>query len=676
MADTIITTLRILGTRAYINGARASARAIRDVGKAGDETSAGMQLFKGSMASVAGGLGILTQAAKSAGFVLGATAIYGAKLGLEFDASIERSQVGMETLLGSAKEAKKTVEAVKAFALKAPMLSVAAAVQSSQQLIGAGLSAKKAVPTMTAFSDTLSAMGRRPEDLQRMTYAFQQMFSKGKVTAEELRGQLGEIFPASKLMARGMGISMAELASRMKEGSVTGTKPIFLLLQEMEKEFGGATKRSAETFSGQLNNMKENARAILGDVFKPLFDTLKNDVFPWVNKIGVEIGKWAKGGGPQRLIDAAKTGFRGPTRSSVRRVREGGGAMRTETVTKKVKRRGGIEGIVQTAGELAGKVIPEIVKVAGQLWDALKPAEPFLNNVLIPFVEGFAVGLYKGLIGLIPLIKGFATFLGWIGDKAKPIRPIIQGIGFVIGYVFGPGKLGVFRLFGKVLGIVARGFGKIYGWLIRVSPAVNRVVFWFLSLPGRVGQALGGLVGKVGGAMRKVGSALLSPFRSFGKKIAGFISASVGAVVSAIANFGKQIATALWNALPAWMRKLLTVGARGFADALKSLGGQAKPGTRGPGGTVQDQRRVRRPAGRNPYAVPRRAVGGPISGLAMVGERGPELANFGGGGFVWPTPKAASIPEINIKHTSRLVWKGREVALAVAEDTSDKKARR
>jgi tape measure domain-containing protein len=673
MADPVITTLRILGTRAYINGARASARAIREVGKASDETGKGMSLFKGTLGAVTGALGIMASAAKSASLILGALTVYSAKVGLEFDANIERSTVGLTTLLGNAKDAKKVVQDVTSFAVKAPLLSVADSIQSTQQLIGAGLKAKDAVPTMTAFSDTLSAMGRRPEDLQRMTYAFQQMLSKGQVSAEELRGQLGEIFPASRLMAKGMGISMKELADKMKAGEVKGKKPIMLLLKEMEKEFHGATKRSAQTFAGQLNNMKENAKVTLGLIWMPLFKGLRDKVFPWVNKVGQGIQDWAKGGGVDRLLDLAKTGFARP---------QAAGAP-TELGGKKVKTKG-TEGFLGKAmfkgGQLVAKILPEISKQAKALWDALKPAEPFVTNVLLPFVAGFAVGLYKGLIGLIPLIKIFAQVLGWIGQKAAPLKPVFAAIGFLIGYVFGPAKIGVFRVFGKVFEALGGPLTKVWGWLSKLRPVVDAIAGrlsamaakWFsifTLMSTKVVDFVSAFVrlfGRIWGAASRIISKIYGAFKSFGGKVAGFISGSVGAVISAIVNWGESIATALWDSLPEWMKKLLG-GVGGIVNAIK----KSKPGGKAPrkGGKVGG---LFSPG----HKLPTRASGGPVSGLAMVGERGPEIADFGPGGFVYPQRQQVSMPDQNITLYAPIIWKGREVAKAIAEDTSDRKARR
>ena len=669
MADPVITTLRILGTRAYINGARASARAIKEVGSASKETGSGMQLFKGALGGVTGALGIMTSAAKSAVTILGALTLYGAKVGLEFDAQIERAQMGMTTLLGSSKEAKKVVQQVQDFAVKAPMLSVADSVSSAQMLIGAGLKAKEAVPTMKAFSDTLSAMGRRPEDLQRMTYAFMQMMSKGKITAEELRGQLGEIFPASKLLAKGMGISMAELQAKMKEGSVKGMKPIRILLREMEKRFGGATEKSAQTFSGMLNNMKENARVILGQIFQPLFVFMRDKLFPWVNKVAGGIQKWAKGGGTKRLITNITGGFRAQTQGAPVARQRGLGQAGERLQKPQQKGKGFLDKMSFAFGKLAGKVIPELKKQFTLLWDALKPAWPFVQHVLIPFVEGFAFGLYKGIIALIPLIKIFATALGWIGQQVGKYKldKYFAMLGAVIGFVFGPSKLGIFRLFGKVFELMGGIVGKAVDFLLSKSATINRIGDFFLGLAARLPKI-----------MSTIWKVIKTPFTWLSTKLPGIISGAIGAVVSAITNFGAQVGKALgdaiWNALPGWAKKVLVggvkIGKKTIGAVSSFVGGKSHtPPGRRQGGIGPIVPRTAIPA-------TKRASGGWTSGLTIVGERGPEIAEFPANTYIHPTPKMPSIPAMNINLTAPIDWKGREVAKAVAEDTSDQKARR
>jgi len=241
----------------------------------------------------------------------------------------------------------------------------------------------------------------------------------------------------------------------------------------------------------------------------------------------------------------------------------------------------------------------------------------------------------------------------------------------VIGYVFGPGKLGIFRLFGKVLGVIGSMAARIFNWFDRVSPAVRSITSSVLTL-----------MAKVPGWASKIVSGLTSPFRSLGKKIAGFISAAVGAAVSAITSFGAAVGTALgeaiWNALPDPLKKLLTGGIEGLSKAGGFLSAKAPTKSGRVGGTTPAPGRVNRGAKtRGPAGIiPRRVGGGWTSGLTLVGEQGPELASFPANTYIHPEPKRAILPAINVNSTAHIYWKGREVATAVAEDTSNQKARR
>jgi tape measure domain-containing protein len=284
-SNEIITALRIIGAGEYSRAAHYASQSVREIDNAQTRAERSARSLGQRMDLLSGQIG--------RGLGRGATvaATFGAglvKMGLNFDAMIERSEIGIGSLVGSMDQAKDITADVRDFALKAPLFGTDQMIKTAQQLIGAGYDAKNVVPYLTTFSDTLSALGRRPEDLQRMTYAFVQMMSKGQISAEELRGQLGEIFPAQKILAREMGLSTDEFARKMKEGTFKGSKYIHLLLRGMEKDFGGSTERMATTFDGQLANIRESTKYTLGILFKPLFTYLEKDAFPALKYFGDE----------------------------------------------------------------------------------------------------------------------------------------------------------------------------------------------------------------------------------------------------------------------------------------------------------------------------------------------------------------------------------------------------
>lgn len=73
----------------------------------------------------------------------------------------------------------------------------------------------------SAISEVAVTLGMSTDDLQGSLRAVGQMMSKGKIQAEELRGQLGDRLPmAINVMAESMGVSTFELGEMMKAGDV------------------------------------------------------------------------------------------------------------------------------------------------------------------------------------------------------------------------------------------------------------------------------------------------------------------------------------------------------------------------------------------------------------------------------------------------------------------------
>jgi tape measure domain-containing protein len=287
-SNEIITKIRIIGAGEYSRAAHYAATSVREIDSAQTRAERSGRRLGEKMDALSQKAGRGMAKAATVGLTFGAGLV---KMGINFDAMIQRSEIGIGSLIGDMDKAKDITADVRKFALEAPLFGTDQMIKTAQQLIGAGYDAKNVVPYLTTFSDTLSALGRKPEDLQRMTYAFVQMMSKGQISAEELRGQLGEIFPAQKILAREMGLSTQEFAKRMKEGTFKGSKYIKLLLRGMEKDFGGSTQKMATTFDGQLANIRESTKYTLGILFKPLFDYLNKDMFPVLGYFGDEVVK-------------------------------------------------------------------------------------------------------------------------------------------------------------------------------------------------------------------------------------------------------------------------------------------------------------------------------------------------------------------------------------------------
>lgn len=156
----------------------------------------------------------------------------------------------MSTAKNKELDAQTQVQALREEAMKAPF-SLHALQQAAVKLSSVGL--KPLDGSLRAVENAVAAVGGGDEKLERVTLAITQMSGKGVIQLEELRQQLGEALPqATQLMARSMGLTMAELLQKISTGTVAAKPALEGLFLEMERTFGGAAERMMMTFSGQI----------------------------------------------------------------------------------------------------------------------------------------------------------------------------------------------------------------------------------------------------------------------------------------------------------------------------------------------------------------------------------------------------------------------------------------
>ena len=117
------------------------------------------------------------------------------------------------------------------------------------------------------------------EQTSDVMLAVEQMLSKGKVTAEELRRQLGNSLPgAFNLMARAAGVSTAELERMMKAGQVISEDVLPRFAQVLNATTAAA---NFDSLQSSLNRFKN---AWVGFVDKSPFE----EFFKWLVDIGTK----------------------------------------------------------------------------------------------------------------------------------------------------------------------------------------------------------------------------------------------------------------------------------------------------------------------------------------------------------------------------------------------------
>ncbi|WP_303237533.1 tape measure protein, partial [uncultured Bilophila sp.] len=101
-----------------------------------------------------------------------------------------------------------------------------------------------------------SALALSKDQMDGVFLALGQMISKGKVQAEELRGQLGERLPgAFDAAARAMGVTTAKLDDMLKKGQVTAEEMLPKLTKVLHDDFAIAAAEASQGLQAQLNRL-------------------------------------------------------------------------------------------------------------------------------------------------------------------------------------------------------------------------------------------------------------------------------------------------------------------------------------------------------------------------------------------------------------------------------------
>lgn len=95
-------------------------------------------------------------------------------------------------------------------------------------------------------------------------YAVEQIISKGKLSSEELRRQLGDRLPgAFQLAATAMGVTTAELDEMLQQGLIPADEFLRRFSDTLTTRFGGEAAEAAKSLAGQIERLKSQVFQLL-----------------------------------------------------------------------------------------------------------------------------------------------------------------------------------------------------------------------------------------------------------------------------------------------------------------------------------------------------------------------------------------------------------------------------
>ncbi|HGF5585453.1 tape measure protein [Escherichia coli] len=199
------------------------------------------------------------------------TALEAYKKVMEIGLKKEASQRAAQFVLGD-EGAKRATDFVKNLANNTGVDQIETLSSFAKFSAGAGdMDADQKESLFSNVIGTSRLMGLSTDEINGILKAFEQMASKGKIQAEELRGQLGDrMAGAFQLFARSLGMTTEELDKAMKDGKVLSKDVLPKVSAEMGRmidKAGGWEKiiNSTQTQLGRLSNSWNNNLALMFD---------------------------------------------------------------------------------------------------------------------------------------------------------------------------------------------------------------------------------------------------------------------------------------------------------------------------------------------------------------------------------------------------------------------------
>lgn len=146
-------------------------------------------------------------------------------------------------------------------------------IQSVQQFgQSVGMSAKDAAAMTFALTAWGTVTDKQPHTLMLIANALTDMFSKGRVQAEEMKQLARNGIPAWDMLAKSLGVTVEELRQMVTDGLVPADEGIRALVSGMANLYGPALQDFAFSISGITSSLKDIAKINSRELFRGIVD--------------------------------------------------------------------------------------------------------------------------------------------------------------------------------------------------------------------------------------------------------------------------------------------------------------------------------------------------------------------------------------------------------------------
>jgi len=429
---------------------------------------------------------------------------------ISYTGALEQSQIAWNTLLGSQEAANQMQKDLQNLAKETPF-DYAGVDKMAKSLSMAGFEGQDLLDAVVSVGDAVSAVGGNTDTATSATRALYQMYSKGKVQAEEMM-QLSEAgIPVWQILAKETGKSVAELQEMGSAGQLLAEDVLPMLVKGMGTEFAGAMEDQSQSFNGLMATFQDQLGMVGSWLTTPLFDALKtglSGLTGWVDGI-LDIIQTEGASRPEMwnaikdyLFDTIKnmtggiktkivemlTGIVQSIQENAPQLIESGGTMIANLITGMLNNLPVfyevLGGLITSVLALITENLPLILEQGSKILTALvdgiftnlpkilEVVFQIITTLATALVENFPTIMQNGVDLLLNLIDGIIQALPAVGES---VLQIISSFVRVVVDISATAMLAVNRLSNKIKGLQLLASKK--GADAKASEQLNKQAF-------------------------------------------------------------------------------------------------------------------------------------------------------------------------------------------------------
>ena len=195
-----------------------------------------------------------------------------AKMGIEYNATLEQSTVAWTTLLGTQEQAKTMIDDIANYAARTPFSKMGVD-EMAKQLHNAGFAGEDLFNQLTKFGNMGSAFGIQEDSLKEMVRQYGQVQMAGTAYTEDLNILQDRGVPIYKALAETLGVTVGEVKKFASEGKISAD--IYnQAIDSIASTTEGAMEAQSQTFNGMMSTLSDNLNTLAGILTKDLFNAL------------------------------------------------------------------------------------------------------------------------------------------------------------------------------------------------------------------------------------------------------------------------------------------------------------------------------------------------------------------------------------------------------------------